>query len=238
MTRRLTNAITLLGFCLILSNDAFAQLKDIELNFFGAGSVYTKNNFEIGYPQSAVPIPGSLRFENHARFGTRLGVFTRGHWGQEFFYSVESNGVRLTRGGPTPTRTDIRIRVHNYGINALYYLVETESHTIQPFVSAGIGGTVYQLRQESAAFLRDPLRGNIPDADNAHEPALNYGLGIKTRSAGWLGLRFDVRNFMGRSPSFGLARQSNNPSATVLPATGLLHNGELSLGLVFYFSKR
>jgi outer membrane beta-barrel protein len=223
----------------MLSNNAFAQLKDnIELNLFGAGSVYTKNHFDIGFPQSATPIPGELTLGAHARFGARLGVYTRGRWGQEFFYSFEPNSVRISRGGASPSRTDIRIRLHHYGINALYYLVETESHTFQPFLSAGLGGAFYELRQESAAFVRDPSRGNLRDMDNANELAFNYGFGFKTRSTGWLGLRLDVRNYMVRTPSFGLARHSDDPTATVLPATGVLHNPELSVGFVFYFGKR
>ena len=68
---------------------------------------------------------------------------------------------------------------------------------------------------------------------------MNYGFGVKsTRSAGWLGFRFDLRGFVGRHPSFGLARQSNDPNATVFPATGVIHNGEASAGLIFYFGKR
>jgi opacity protein-like surface antigen len=239
MTRRLTNAILLVFCCLALSNNVFAQLKDnIELNVFGAGSVYTRNHYEIGYPQSPNPIPGEVKFHPHARFGTRLGVYTRGRWGEEFFYSFEPNGMTISQGGPTPTKTDIRIRMHNYGINALYYLQETESHAFQPFVSAGIGGVLYEIRQESSAFLRDPARGNLEDMNNANEVAFNYGFGFKVHPGGWFGLRFDIRDFMVRQPSFGLARQSNDPNATVFPATGILNNGELSLGVTFYFGKR
>ncbi len=240
MTRRLTIAIPLLGLCLVLStNDAFAQLKDnLELNVFGAGSIYSKNDYEISYPQSATPIPGELKFGGRPRFGLRLGVYDRGHWGQEFFYSFEQNSARISRGGGSATSTDLRMRIHNYGINALYYVVETESHRIQPFLSAGIGGTLYDLKPETVAFVRDPARGNLPDINNSNELAFNFGFGVKTRSTGWFGLRMDLRDFMGRSPSFGLARQSNDPTATVLPATGVLHNGEFSVGLVFYFAKR
>jgi opacity protein-like surface antigen len=239
MTRRLTNLVLLLGLSVVLSNNAFAQLKDnIELNIFGAGSIYSKNNFEIGFPQSATPIPGSLKFDGHARFGVRLGVYTRGHWGQEFFYSYEQNTAHISRGGAAPVTSNLHLRVNNYGINALYYIEETESHAIQPFLSAGIGGTFYQLKPEAVAFARDPARGNIPDIDSSNEIAFNFGLGLKTRSTNRVGVRIDIRDYLGRSPSFGLARSSNDPTATVLPATGVIHNGELSVGLVFYFGKR
>lgn len=237
MIRRVTNAIAVTGFCLMLSNAAYAQY-NIELNVFGAGSIYTKNSYEIGYPQSPTPIPGELKLDAHGRGGMRLGVYSHGHWGQEFFYSYEPNRVHLAKGAPSPSNTDLQIQIHNYGINALYYLVETEGHTLQPFVSAGIGGTWYRLTPEAVSIVRDPLRGNMADMDNANELGFNFGVGFKTRSNGWLGFRADFRDFVGRSPSFGLARTSNDPNATVLPATGVLHNGEASVGLVFYFGKR
>jgi len=237
MTRRLV--ATLFVFCLVLSNNAFAQLKDnLELNLFGAGSLYTKNHYDIGFPQSATPIPGELKFDSHARFGLRLGVYDRGHWGQEFFYSFEPNHVHINRGGTAPGQTDLKIGIHNYGINALYYPVEVEESAINPFISAGIGGTLYSLSPEAVSFVTDPARGNMPDMGNANELGFNFGFGIKTHSAGPIGLRLDLRDFVGRSPSFGLARASNDPFATVLPATGVIHNGEFSVGVIFYFRKR
>jgi opacity protein-like surface antigen len=239
MTRRLTIAIAVTAICLMLSNAAYAQLADnIELNLFGAGSIYTRNSFEYGYPQFSTPIPGTLSLDNHARFGVRLGVYARGHWGQEFFYSFEPNSVHITRPTAPATDANLHIQVHNYGVNALYYLIETESGVFQPFVSAGIGGSVYRLTPQSVSYVRDPLRGNMRDMDNANELGFNFGIGFKTRTSGRVGFRMDFRDFVGRSPSFGLARQSNDPTATVLPATGAINNGELSVGLVFYFGHR
>ena len=239
MTRRLTNAISLLGLCLMLSNNAFAQSTlQWELNFFGAGSLYTKNTYLIGFPQSATPIPGELKFDVSPRFGARLGVFTRGHWSQEFYYSFEPNTVTISNAGPVPTTTDMRLRISNYGVNALYYLVETESNAFQPFLSAGLGGTLYQIRQESLVQVRDPAIGNLRDVNNSNELAFNWGFGVKTRPSERFGLRLDIRDFIARTPSFGLARQSNNPTATVLPATGPTHNGELSVGFTIYFGNR
>ena len=69
----------------------------------------------------------------------------------------------------------------------------------------------------------------------ANEIALNYGVGVKMRSSDWVGFRADLRGFLGRSPSFGLVRRSNDPNATVFPASGAIHNGEASVGVVFYF---
>ena len=239
MRRRLTGLVVM-GFCLLLSNAAHAQLRDnLELNIFGGGSWYSSNRYEISFPQSVTPIQGEFKLNRGLRAGARLGVFTRGHWGQEFFYSYEPNIARFIRHSAPSSTLSLDIQVHNYGVTGLYYFHENEERRARPFVSFGVGGIVYRLTPEAAAIVRDPLRGNAPDMDNAHEIGMNYGFGIKTtRSAGAVGFRLDVRGFVGRNPSFGLARQSNDPNATVFPATGAFHNAEATAGIIFYFGRR
>jgi opacity protein-like surface antigen len=236
MTRRLICAIAILSFCFLLSNNAWAQFSDYsELNLFGAGSIYDTNHFQLGFPQSAVPIPGQLKFNSQFRTGVRFGMYMHGHWGEEVFYSYEPNTMTIIQGATTK---DFHVQINNYGVNALYYLAETEEHSILPFVSAGIGGTFYRVRPESLAFARDPAGGNYPDMNNANELAFNFGAGIKTHSKGWFGVRADVRDFIGRSPSFGIPRNSINPTAIVLPAGGALNNFEGSVGVIFYFGRQ
>jgi hypothetical protein len=239
MNRRLTSAILVTGLSLLMSGPAYSQLRDnLELNLFGGGSWHSPNKYEIGFPQTVSPIRGEFKLDSGIRAGLRLGVYSRGHWSEEFFYSYEPNTAHFLRTSAPASSLDLDIQVHNYGVNALYFLQENEARTVRPFLSIGIGGTLYRLTPESAAFVRDPLRGNVPDMDNAHEIALNYGFGLKSmRPGGWIGFRLDVRGFLGRSPSFGLARQSDNPNATVFPATGAIHNAEASAGLIFRFGR-
>jgi hypothetical protein len=59
---------------------------------------------------------------------------------------------------------------------------------------------------------------------------------MKIRAADRFGFRIDARGFLGRSPSFSLPRQSEDPAATVFPASGPIHRGEVSAGLVFYLN--
>src|SRR5262249_18523009 len=138
----------------------------------------------------------------------------------------------------TPFSDNLHLGVHNYGINALYYLVETEEHSVMPFLGMGIGGTAYLLSQNSKLYERTPTLGNKPDMNNSNELTFNVGIGLKTRSSGHFGLRLDARDYFGRNPSFGLVRSSPNPAATVLPATGAINNAEFSAGVVIYFTRR
>lgn len=223
---------------LIFCGPAHAQLKeDLEFNFFVAGSAYTKNSYETSFPQSITPIQGQFKLNDSIRGGLRLNVYTRGHWGEEFLYSFEPNTAHFIRRTPPTSSTNLKIQVHNVAANALYYFQEDESHYVRPFLTVGLGATVYRLTPEATAFARDPLRGNLADMDQSRELALNYGVGFKAKFGRFVGFRMDVRHFLGRNPSFGLARSSNNPNATVFPATGAIHNLEASAGLIFYAGK-
>jgi hypothetical protein len=236
MKRCLTNAAMTFGILFCLLAPAYGQLQDnIEINVFGGGSFYNSKDYEISAPQSVVPIEGLFRFNKSWRGGVRLGVFTRGHWGQEFFYSYEPNVAHFIRRTPPTGSIDLSLGIHNYGVTALYYLNDNESNNVRPFLSAGVGGTLYHFSPEAQAFARDPLRGNLPDLNYSNELSFNYGVGVKTRGASWLGFRADVRGVVGRTPSFGLARHSTDPNATVFPVSGGLWNGEATAGLVFYF---
>jgi hypothetical protein len=48
----------------------------------------------------------------------------------------------------------------------------------------------------------------------------------------------DARGFLSRTPSFGMVRQSIDPLAVVLPASGVTHSGELSIGFTIHFNRR
>lgn len=235
MSRRLTSAIVTVGLSLWLSVAADAQEKSFELNLFGGGSWYSVKKYQIGSPQSPIPVPGKFRLDKALRAGLRFGVYTRGHWSEEFFYSYEPNKAHILRQVTPPSSADLSIQVHNYGMSALYYFSEEESHSVRPFVSFGLGGVLYRLTPQAVAFVHDPLRGDLPNAKNSNEVALNYGFGVKTRSSRWLGFRADVRGTIGGSPAFGLAKSSSDPNATVFPVSGPLQNAEATVGLVFYF---
>jgi hypothetical protein len=239
MTRWLTSSVLVIGVILAFSGAAAAQIaQDLELNFFLAYSRHSDNNFETGFPQALTPIRGQFRLDHTLRGGVRANVFSSGHWGQEFFYSYEPNVVGLRRRTPPARRVDLPIQVHNLGVNALYYFDEDEEQITRLFASFGLGTSIYRPTDEARQIARDPFRGNLGDFDTSAELALNYGFGVKTRMRSRLGLRFDVRGFLGRNPSFGIPRQSDDPNVVVLPAGGAIHNLEVSAGIVVHLGRR
>ena len=244
MMRWFTNSFLMLLGCLIFAAPSLAQeADDLELNFFVAGSMYTKNTFDVGFPQSPTPIQSQFRFDDSIRGGIRMNVFNGGHWGEEFFYSFEPNQATIKQTVTSPAtgtavfQTKLDIQVHNFGINAIYFLSADEVRRTRPFFSFGFGGTVYRPTDEARQAAADPNRANLRGFGQSNELALNYGTGFKSRLNDRVGFRMDVKGFLGRSPSFSLARESSDPAAKVFPASGAIHNLEASGGLIVYLGR-
>jgi len=49
------------------------------------------------------------------------------------------------------------------------------------------------------------------------------------------GIRLDARDYMTRTPRFGLPERSDDPGAMVFPASGVFHHIEASVGFIYYF---
>src|SRR5438874_13070244 len=156
MNRTVRNTAFVLSALILLPVIAQAQIKDnFEINVFGGGSFYTDKKFEVGFPQitgsvlgpaaTTAPIQGAFRFTNALRGGLRVGVYTRGHWSEEFFYSYEPSKVHIIRKSAPSSSADLAIQVHNYGMSGLYYFNDDETHAVRPFLSIGIGGVFYRL---------------------------------------------------------------------------------------------
>ena len=153
------------------------------------------------------------------------------------YYTYAPNVAHFKRLTTPASSLDLGVKLQNVGVNALYYLNDDETHRIRPFLSVGGGWAIFQLTELSKQIVEDPLRGNAPDMNNSLEIAFNYGAGFKAKLRNWIGIRVDAKGIVGRNPSFGLARNSSDPNATVFPATGAINTGEVSAGFVFYFGK-
>jgi outer membrane protein W len=234
----LKSTLIVVGFFMMFSSAAYAQLReDLEVNVFGLGVIHSSKDYEISFPQSPTPIQGNFKFNKGLGGGFRVNVYNRGHWAEEAFFSYEPNVAQFTRVGTPSSTMKLSTENLNIGMNALYYLSDDETHNVRPFVTVGGGWAVFLLTDSAKAIVRDPLQGNAPDMNSANEIAVNFGGGVKAKVKRWLGVRVDLKGFISRNPSFGLARESNDPNATVFPAGGALYSGEASAGLVFYFGR-
>ena len=234
MKRWLTSSILFVVVFVAVPTLVTAQeFRNMEFNVFIAGSAYTENDFTVGFPQTITPVTGEFKLDTALRGGVRWNINTTRHWGEEVFFSYEPNKANFIRTGTASSQQSFDIRVWNWGGNVVYYFTEDEdSRGLRPFLTTGIGGTVYQPTGEAKQAARDPLQGNLPGFTTSNLFAFNYGGGVKFLFNDWWGVRLDVRGFVGPTPSFGLQRSSINPSAVVFPATGAMNSGEASVGFL------
>ena len=238
MTRWLASLVLTTAMLCGWAERSYGQtIPQLEINVFGSANAHTKNKFEIGFPQTVNPIPAEFRLDDAIGGGIRFNVHTGGHWGEELFYSFEPNEAHFIRSTSPQQQSDLRIQIHNLGVNGIFYFNNDDAVKTRPFLSFGLGATVYRPTSETRSIVRDPLRGNLPGFSQSNEFAFNYGMGFKHRLFDIYGVRMDIRHFLGRNPSFSLARSSNDPNATVFPADGAIHSFEASAGIVFYFKK-
>lgn len=219
-------------------------LADIEFTLFGGGSMYSKEGFEIGEPQSSTPIPFDFEVDGHFVGGIRLNVLTTDTWGIEGYYSYGSTEASYIQRDDPTVRLDLPIQVHGLGASFLYYLNGNgypyidNQNKITPFVTAGVGASIFRPTSEAKRIASDPLQGNLPEIIESSEASFHYGGGVKYRLTREMLIRFDIRGILAGNPTFGLPTSSDDPNASVIPLEGKIHNTEISIGFGFNFGSR
>ena len=202
-----------------------------ELNLYGGWSLFTTESFEIGEPQSPTPVPLTFSFEGGLQSGGRINFLTKDKWGSEVYYGYQSTTATFKRSDDATQELNLPTQVHQFGANILYYPLGTDDRLTVPFASAGLGAAIYRPTSEAKRIASDPLQGNISELIESGRFSFNYGFGVKRRLTDIFGLRFDVRGFLSRSPTFGLPESSDDPTATVLPLNNMLLSAEVSVGI-------
>src|SRR2546425_84437 len=235
------NSILLLLICLsCIPGKLSAQDKfGFEIGGLG-GVVFGKaRNFTIGPPQAEPPISLQLKYDDKVFGGVRFNLLSRGHWGGEFSYGYQKNKVTLTRQDAALEPVSLDGSVQQFFYNTIFYIFRYDRSPVMPFVTGGIGLEAYGLSDKARAFARDPEQGGIGELkgiDNRF--AFNYGVGIKAKLASHFGVRVDFRHIFSDVPSYGLPKESPNPTQTILPAQGKLQNYEASVGIYYHVSSR
>jgi hypothetical protein len=236
---------TLIVLAIILvqgvSGHLFAQGDfGFEIGAFGGRSFWKDRDFQIGPPQ--VPTGSSninlnFAYKDQFVYGGRFNILSRGHWGGEFSYSYQSNTLSLTRQDFPGSPVTLDGGVHHFFYNQIFNLTTYEKSKVVPFVTGGIGLAGYALSDEARAKAADPAGYGIGDLRPYEKRfAYNYGFGVKAKLASHLGVRGDFRHIFSDVPSYGLPKESSNPSQVVLPIQGKLQMYEVSAGIYYHFS--
>jgi opacity protein-like surface antigen len=231
---KFTIFIISLAVTVLLAAPALAQTQ-YRFEVFGAADIPCDNNFEVTYPQSTVPIVGTHEFSPGVRGGVRLGADGQGHWGQDLIYSFGINDSKIVNK-TTGATFAFSNGIHQFSYNALLYPRGTDSlRGIQPYLTAGVGGTIFTLSQAAKNEALDPSRQGLGEMSNRSYLAFNAGAGAMLRFHDRYGLRIDARDTMSRPPNYGLPKSSDDPAVTVFPVHGLFHQFQASVAFVCYF---
>jgi outer membrane protein OmpA-like peptidoglycan-associated protein len=196
----------------------------IELNAYGGYGNYTK----------LTSSPAS-KIEGGGLMGARI---TENAWNyfaleQDFgFYSYH----KLTFRGPTQGGLPLSpfpMHVYQGSFNGVLHVTPRGSR-FRPFVTVGIGAAGYSPNGSAMGYARGlPASAGFTNFGSRSELEGNYGAGLKVQAAPRVGLRFDVRGYIGFAPGFGLPSSSVNGSAAI-QAGKVLNGVEATGGITFY----
>jgi hypothetical protein len=213
---------------LILAASAYAETS-YRFELYGAGNLPIDKKFDIGLPQSTVPLNGEHQFSLGVRGGLRVGVDGSGRWGQDIIYSYGTNASKIA----VHSNGDFAFvqRSHQFAYNAIFYPGGLgNSKKVFPYLTAGAGGDIFTLSQKAIRDATDRGLGQL----KAHTTfAFNVGGGFRYQFNDLCGIRLDVRDWMSHPPRYGIVAESKDPDTFVFPVKGMFQQLEFSIGLVF-----
>lgn len=212
---------------------AFAQNQNqYRFELFAAGNIPVSKNFIVGLPQLTPPVEGNHHFSAGARGGIRFGVDFKKHWGEDIIYSYGFNASKIINSTANLALPS-NVWSHQIAFNALWYPggLDAESKVF-PYLTVGGGGTFFVVSPETVDNALSVGFGRLR-SENVF--SFNAGCGLRMRLSKHAGLRLDARDYMSRSPRFGLPEQSSDPNAMVFPVSGVFHQIEASFAFVYYF---
>jgi hypothetical protein len=208
---------------------AFAQYSNPRASVFVAGSFPGGNRvFEV---DPGEVIETDLR--KGAKIGFRIGADLTETWGAEATYSFGSADLRVRETTPTRER-EFDAHLHQFMVNGLYNFLPSDS-VWRPFATVGLGLARYSPKESA----RDAALQNFLDGptriSSSTRLSINFGGGVEREITEIIGVRADVRDHIIGIPRFGLPEVPLNPNGVFYPVKGVVHDFEISVGVVFHF---
>src|SRR5439155_22379239 len=215
---------------------AIAQVQ-YRLEFYGGVTIPKDKDFEIGFPQFPVfvhdisdlgitlpsgrlvgnldPVRGSYThdFSPGAHGGIRIGVDSKGHFGQDIDYSYGTYASKFVNRASGESLFSFTPRVHQISWNAIWYPGGQSEGKVFPYLTVGVGGTV-NSRSQRAATATFPL--SLEESLNRHLRTdntftFNTGFGARFPRNKRYGVRVDVRAYLSRDPRYVIGECPHEP---------------------------
>ncbi len=199
----------------------------IELDPFGGISLFAQVNKGL-----------SEKLVTGGTAGGRIAWNATMHIGLELAYNFMVNNVRLvTPVAPGLPSYTFGNQIQYPALNIVYNL-KSRGSRFQPYLTVGGGGALFMPTNKAKSYARSPAVDAVFHSANLNDNlqvALNYGGGVKFHLSQHLGLRFDVRGFWSRNPTFGLP---NYPTGGIyIPGKNYVNGVQATLGLVVYLKQ-
>jgi hypothetical protein len=223
--------LSFLAFMLLIPLAQSAE-KKYRFEFFGGVGYPIRETFVIGAPQAVNPIEGKHVFSWGGLGGVRFGIDGARYWGQDYAYSYGQNANKLETDYGSFSFTN---RVHQASTSILFYPWSLERRVCFPYATAGAGATWVTLAQRAITESMDPLKAGFGPLKSERIYAIHAGVGARFRLSDRFGLRLDARDYMSRALRYGLPKTSTDPTAAVLPVSGIFHQIAFTFSLVVHF---
>lgn len=203
------------------------------ITIFGGGSfVRGDRTFVIGSNTF------QTRFTNGGRLLGRGSLDLTRHWTLEADYGLGTSNFRVNQSGGSTQQRDYGVRVNNISLNVVRFLTSSDSR-FRPYLGGGLGWVRYSPTDLAKAQAQS---GQFIDQSAAIQASNKFGFpisgGAEIRLNRWLGTRIDARDYISTIPRFGEPQTSSGSGSDFYPVSGVVHNINVSAGVVFYLTPR
>jgi opacity protein-like surface antigen len=173
-----------------------------------------------------------LKFDSGYLLGVQIGENFAPYFGAALEYSLANQPLLFVNLSPSIPLLELDQKVHDFVYNVLFYPIKRQGRYI-PFASIGIGASLFWVSSDP---VDDALLQGV-DLKNRWKFAFSYGGGVKFPMGPEWGLRLDVRDHVTGVSDYGLPSTAPLLGAGLRP-NGVLHNWQLSGGLLYTFGDR
>jgi opacity protein-like surface antigen len=212
--------------------DAVAQ-GNPRVTIYGAGAfVRGERTFVVGGDTFRT------QFVDGGRLLARASLDLTSHWTVEADYGFGRSNFRVNELSGTPQQRDFGVRVNDISFNLIRFFTSSDSR-FRPYLGAGLGWLRYSPTDAAKASAQTNAFIDEPAAIQASNKfSFPVGGGVELRLNRWLGTRIDVRDHINGIPRFGVPQTSSGTGGDFFPVDGIVHNLDLSGGVVFYLTPR
>ena len=178
------------------------------------------------------------RFVNGGKLRLRGSLDLTSHWTLEGDYSFGRNNFRVDELGATPQQRDFGVRLHGINFNLVRFWTSSNSR-FRPYLTTGLGLSRFSPTDVAKTLA---INNALFDAPASLATSNTFGFplggGAEIRLSRWFGTRLEVKDYISAVPRFGVSKTSSGAGGTFFPVTGIAHNVEAAVGIVFYLTPR